>query len=191
VLTHKADGMDWQELLAQLDRQDATRQERMLHSRLRERAQHYALPKETADHTQVDALHVVTLLLGDERCAIDVRAVRGVRAVDSITRVPSTPPFYRGVVNVRGQIISALDLTAFFDIGGAHLTPRELLVVEANELTLAILADRVEDVVLIPRADIEPVDMRYALGVTRDRITVLDIDQITADERLIVGGKHS
>jgi purine-binding chemotaxis protein CheW len=183
--------MDWQELLAQLNQRDATRQERALRSRLRERAQHYALPKETADHAQVDALHGVTLLLGDERCAIDVRAVRGVRSVDSITRVPSAPPFYRGVVNVRGQIISALDLPAFFDIGGARLTPRELLVVEANELTLAILADRVEDVVSIPRADIEPVDMRYALGVTRDRITVLDIDQITADERLIVGGKHS
>lgn len=182
--------MDWQELLNQLDWQDATRQERALRSRLKERAQHYAMPKDTVDRAQVDVLHVVTFLLGDERCALDVRAVRGVRSVDSITRVPSAPPFYRGVVNVRGQIISALDLQAFFNLSGTTLTPRELLVVESNELTLAILTDRVEDVLTIPRASVEAMDMRYALGVTRDRITVLDIDQITADDRLIVGGKH-
>ncbi len=182
--------MDWQELLKQLDWQDATRQERALRNRLKERARHYAMPKDTVDRAQVDVLHVVTFLLGDERCALDVRAVRGVRSVDSITRVPSTPPFYRGVVNVRGQIISALDLQAFFNLSGTSLTPRELLVVESNQLTLAILTNRVEDVLAIPRAGIEAMDMRYALGVTRDRITILDIDQITADDRLIVGGKH-
>lgn len=182
--------MDWQELLNQLDWQDATRQERALRNRLKERAQHYAMPKNTADREHADVLHVVTFRLGDERCALDVRAVRGVRSVDTITRVPSTPPFYRGVVNVRGQIISALDLQAFFDLGGTPITPKELLVVESNQLTLAILTNRVEDVVTIARGAIEVMDMRYALGVTRDRITVLDIDQITADDRLIVGGKH-
>ncbi len=182
--------MDWQELLNQLDWQDATRQARALRNRLKERAQHYAMPKETVNREQADVLHVVTFRLGDERCGLDVRAVRGVRAVDTITRVPSTPPFYRGVVNVRGQIISALDLQAFFDLGGTSITPNELLVVESHALTLAILTNRVEDVVSIPRVAIEPMDMRYALGVTRDRITVLDIDQITADDRLIVGGKH-
>lgn len=182
--------MDWQALLNQLDWQDATRQERALRNRLKERAQHYAMPKDTADNQQADALHVVTFLLGDERCALDVRAVRGVRSVDAITRVPATPPFYRGVVNVRGKIISALDLQVFFNAGGTPLNPRELLIVESNNLTLAILTDRVEDVVSIPRSQVESIEMRYALGVTRNRITLLDIDQITADERLIVGGEH-
>lgn len=182
--------MDWQALLHQFDWQDATRQERALRNRLKERAAHYAQPKNTDSGTEADALHVVTFLLGEERCALDVRAVRGVRTVEAITRVPSTPPFYRGVVNVRGQIISALDLQAFFDAGGVPLDPKELLVVAANALTLAILTNRVEDVVSIPRSQIEPIELRYALGVTRNRITLLDIDQIAADERLIVGGKH-
>jgi len=182
--------MNWQELLEQLDWDDATRQERALQNRLRERARHYAAPKKQADGIQGELLHVVTFLLGDERCALDVRAVRGVRSVERVTRVPSAPPFYRGIVNVRGQIISALDLQAFFSIGGTALTARELLVVEAGSLTLAILTDRVEDVLTIPRSEVESVEMRYALGVTRSRITLLDMDQIAADERLIVGGKQ-
>lgn len=182
--------IDWQDLLQQLDWDDATRQERALKNRLKERARQYAQPKELRnDEELADLIHVVTFLLGEEMCALDVRAVRGVRSIEKITRVPSVPPFYRGVVNVRGKVISALDLRTFFNLGGVSST-KEALIVEAGGLSLAILADRVDDVTSIPRAEIEPVDLRYAYGVTRNRITVLDIEQIVADERLIVGGKN-
>lgn len=181
--------MNWQEVLYQLEWDDATRQERALQNRLRERARLYAEPKRGADASLTDALHVVAFMLGDERCALDVRSVRGVRSVERITRVPSVPVFYRGVVNVRGQIISALDLRAFFGLGGTTLSPREMLIVEAGGLTLAVLTERVEDVMTVPRSEIEAVEMRYALGVTRTRTTILDMEQIAADERLIIGGK--
>lgn len=183
--------MNWEELLEELNHSDATRQERALRSRLKERARQYALPKDSAATEDLDSYHVVTFRMGDELYALEVRAVRGVRSVEKITFVPSVPAFYRGVVNVRGQVISALDLRTFFNLPTIAASPREMLIVENNGLTLAVLADQVEDVMSIPRRDVEPVDLRYAFGVRRtaDHITILDIEQITADERLIVGGK--
>lgn len=183
--------MNWQNVLHQLEWDDATRQERALHQRLKERARLYAQPKVDAEAELADALHVVAFMLGDERCALDVRSVRGVRSVEHITRVPSVPIFYRGVVNVRGQIISALDLRAFFGLDGAPLSAREMLIVEAGTMTLAVLTERVEDVMSVPRSEVEPIEMRYALGVTRSRTTILDMEQIAADSRLIVGGKSA
>jgi chemotaxis signal transduction protein len=84
-----------------------------------------------------------------------------------------------------------LDLRLFFDIplGEQETPPGELILVRANQLEIGLLATHVEGVMTIPHAAIEPMeDTRYALGVTRERLVVLDIEQIFADERLIIGG---
>lgn len=181
---------NWNALLEQLNWDDATRQERVLQHRLRERAAQYAQPKAILqDADESERFTGVIFHLGDERYALDVRMVRGVRTIEYLTRVPATPPFYRGVVNVRGQILSALDLRIFFGLSSTS-TLHEMLIVQSNALSLAILTDRVDDVISIPRSEIEGVELRYAYGVTAARITVLDIEQILADERLIVGGKQ-
>jgi purine-binding chemotaxis protein CheW len=183
--------INWNEILAQLDWDDATRQERALQSRLKERARQYAQPKQAEQDIQQDVYHVLTFHLGGERYAVEVKAVRGVRSVERITRVPSTPPFYRGVVNVRGQILSVLELRAFFNVpyDMSH-TPKEMITIEASGLTLALLADHVNDVISIIKSDVESVDLRYAFGVTRTRLTILDVEQIVADDRLIIGGRN-
>jgi len=127
--------------------------------------------------------------LGAERYGIDVTTVTSVRAMSTLTRVPGVPPFYRGVVNVRGQIITVLDLRVFLNLGGnANKIPNELIVVKSNALELGILADHVSDVEHIPVDRIEPVEMKYARGVTTGRLVVLDIEQLLTDERLFVGG---
>jgi purine-binding chemotaxis protein CheW len=118
--------------------------------------------------------------------------VRRVRTIGRITRVPGIPRFYRGVVNVRGQVITVLDMRLFFEMPAADDThpPQELVVVQSGRLEVGLLAHNVQGVRAVPRADIEPVDnIRYALGITIDQLVLLDVPRLFEDERLLVGSK--
>lgn len=182
-------GINWEAVWKELDWDDPTRQQDAVLERLRQRAKQYAAPL-TEDKNLGDTHTLLTFRLGTEAYGVDVGVVQSVRSVSKITRVPGIPHFYRGVVNVRGQIISVLDLRRFFEIAvDDRALPGELVVVRANRLEIGILAHHVEGVMRVPQAAIEPLeDVRYALGVTMQRLVVLDIVSLLEDDRLIIGG---
>jgi len=183
--------IDWDAVWKSLNWDDANGSEEASQARLHQRAQAYAAPPPKVDGLE-DAKTVLVFTLGEERYGIDVMTVRSVRTISHITRVPGTPAFYRGVVNVRGQIVTVMDLRLLFDISTVDekSAPDELIVAQANHLEIGLLAHNVEGVMTVPEADIEPVDnIRYALGVTVERLVLLDIDRLFEDSRLIVGGK--
>ncbi|MDQ7024254.1 MAG: chemotaxis protein CheW [Anaerolineae bacterium] len=175
----------------ELNQDDTQREQDNLQMRLSQRAKVYATPqKQEATYSEDETYHVLTFQLGKERYAIDVAHVRGVRPVGSITRVPSIPNFYRGVINMRGRILTVLDLRYFFNIGTDKSDmPSELVIAETEDLQLAILAHYIEEVTTIPRETVAAVDMKYARGVTAERLVILDIQTLFSDDRLIIGGK--
>jgi purine-binding chemotaxis protein CheW len=183
--------IDWEAVWQTLNWDDETRNQVAEATRLRQRAEQYAAPPREAK-VDDDALTVLAFELGGECYGVDVMLVRGVRGLTKIARVPGIPDFYRGVVNVRGQILTVLDLHTFFDIpiAGDAAAPEELVIVRANNLEIGLLADSVSGVVTVPREAIVPSDnIRNALGVTAERLVLLNIEQMFEDDRLIVGGK--
>jgi len=160
-----------------------------IQQRLKKRAQQYAAPlKERA--TLEDVENILAFQLGEERYGVDVMLVRAVRPIARITRVPATPPFYRGVINIRGQIITVLDLRLFLEITVNDSTPpQELVIVRAIGLEIGLLAHHIKGVISLRPTDIQsPGDTRFARGVTADRLVLLNIGQIFESERLIIGG---
>lgn len=184
--------IDWEAIWQSLDWDDTDRQQEVIRERLKQRAQQYAQPSKqqaTLQEEREEAYQLLTFRLGSEQYGIDVRMVTSVRSVSKLTRVPGAPSFYRGVVNIRGQIITVLDLRLLLSLGmDTNETPPELIVVKNPPLELAILADHVSDVERIPVDTVEPIEMSYARGVTLNRLVVLDIEQLLSDERLFVGG---
>lgn len=183
--------IDWEAVWKSLNWDDLNSSEEVIRERLHQRALTYAAPP-PKDEGLEGAKTVLVFTLGEEQYGIDVMTVRSVRTISRITRVPGTPAFYRGVVNVRGQIVTVMDLRLLFEISldDDTLAPDELIVVEANQLEIGLLAHDVEGVMTIPQPEIEPVDnIRYALGVTAERLVLLDIDRLFEDSRLIVGDK--
>lgn len=185
--------IDWDAVWSSLAWDGAAGDEARRRARLRLRAQQYAAPKAPAAAPGAEAARAALVFeLGSERYGVDVAAVRRVRAIGRITHVPGIPRFYRGVVNVRGQVITVLDLRLFFDMQAANdlRPPEELVVVEAGRLEIGLLAHNVQGVVAVPQAAVEPVDnIRYALGITAERLVLLDIPRLFEDERLLVGSK--
>lgn len=182
--------IDWSALWRELNWDDTQRREETNRQRLQQRARQYASVLNTDMESAADLQPMLAFQLGEERCAIDVTLVRAVRALSHITPVPGVPTFYRGVVNLRGRITSVLDLRLFFDMPVLEAAPpQELIVVQANRLEIGLLAHTVEGVVEISMGAFEPQpDIRYARGITRDKLLLLDLARLFEDERLIVGG---
>jgi purine-binding chemotaxis protein CheW len=184
---------DLQALWEELNQSEEQRSSQVLEEILNQRARQYAAPlRESKSYAEDEVYQVLSFRLGSESYGVDVEVIRGIRPLERLTRVPSAPDFYRGVVNVRGQIISVLDLRAFFGMEASEKFPKaELVLVGAGDMTLALLAERVDDVETIPRSMVEAVEMRYARGITHSRLILLDMLSLLNDERLIVGGKSS
>lgn len=162
----------------------------VLRRRLQQRARQYAEQVQQLDLTAQDARSILGFELGSEFYGVDVMRVQGVRTVGRVTRVPGTPSFYRGVVNVRGSIVTVLDLRMFFNmpINEESGPPGELVIVASDRLTLGLIAHNVIGVQTVTLEEIEAVDnMRYAWGVTQSQMVLLDIERLLQDEQLIVG----
>jgi len=160
---------------------------------LKERAQtlaREAVPAEAADA----GIEVVEFLLAHERYAVASEYVREVYPLEDITPLPCTPAFVLGIVNLRGEILSVIDIKKFFDLPEKGLTDlNKVIVLESEDMVFGILADVISGVRRILRADIQPslptltgIREDYLLGVTAERTVVLDAEKLLSDEKLIV-----
>ncbi len=167
------------------------------HEMLTRRARLLAKPPETVA-APTDIFRALCFTLGDERYAVPADAVRAVTTLSQITPVPCTPAFYLGVVNVRGKVISAIDLRSLFgmrvddtQIDGEE--QRLQIVVEAAGLEISLVADEVLGVIDLPRMGLNlpseslvGVNPDYIAGTTVEGIILLDLEALLSDERLIV-----
>lgn len=125
---------------------------------LRQRAE--SLAGEAADETQAHTTPLVIFRLADEWYAVRVDEVREIGGGHTVTPLPGVPDFIRGVVNIRGEIVSVTDIGLLMRVDGgrADTTGSEAstIVVSTDECMSALLVDEVADIVDVPTASIEP-----------------------------------
>ncbi|NWG16313.1 MAG: purine-binding chemotaxis protein CheW [Chloroflexi bacterium] len=190
----KPGSIDWETVWKSLDWDDEQRQQAAERERLRQRARQYAAPPAAQAAAPEDSRPLLIFTLGRERYGVDVMLVRGVRTARTIARLPGAPSFYRGVTNVRGRIITVMDLRYFFDIPveADAENPVELVITRSNDLEIGLLAHQINGISAVSPATIKPVEhMPYMAGMTADRVIVLQMAWLLADERLIVGSATS
>src|SRR3954470_23251347 len=104
----------------------------------------------------VETRQYLTFKLGEEVFAIDVAKVREVLDFTAITKVPRTPDFMSGVINLRGNVVPVVDLRLCFEMSHTEKTVNTCIVVvemilEGESTVIGALADSVEEVI-----DLEP-----------------------------------
>lgn len=160
---------------------------------LKARAQ--ALSREPGKAQSGDAgMDVLEFFLAHEKYAVESRHVREVYPLENLTPLPCTPLFVLGIVNLRGEIVSVLDLKKFFDLPERGLTDlNKVIVLQSGQMLFGILADTIAGVRRIPAAEIQPslstlagIREKYLRGITPDRTILLDAEQLLADEQIIV-----
>ena len=154
---------------------------------------------EVAEMTKTN--QYLTFKLGDEDFAVDVSKVREILELIKITKVPRTPEFMKGVINLRGSVVPVLDLRLSLEIDSAENTVDTCIIVlevslNGETLVLGALADSVQEVLDLNPKDIEPppkigMKMRSefikGMGKYKDQfIIILDIDRVFSEEELVL-----
>jgi purine-binding chemotaxis protein CheW len=141
----------------------------------------------------------ITFKLGDEMFSIDVAQVREILDMIPITKVPQSPDFMRGVINVRGSVVPVVDMRLKFGMPETQKTVNTRIIVmelsfDGETTVLGALADAVHDVIELEPSQIEDpprIGSRWrtefikGIGKRNDQfIILLDIDRIFSTEEL-------
>lgn len=188
--------VDWAQLRARLAQAGAALAEPALDDAARRRILQ-ARARSAAREPQAgssESLEVIEFLMGYERHAIGTALVQEVLALRELTPLPGAPGFVAGIVNVRGRIVSVVDLKAFFGLPAKGLPDlNRVLVVSDGRIEFGLLVDSVTGMRRVPLADLQPplptmtgVRAHYLRGITPDRMAVLDIERIVGDPDIIV-----
>jgi purine-binding chemotaxis protein CheW len=161
--------------------------------RLRERAVRLAGDALKAAPPE-DELEVVEFRLGNERYGADSLSTGEIFPLQDLTPLPCTPPFVVGIVNLRGRIISVVDLKVFFGIPRETISEKALvLVLESPQMEMGILVDALVGVRRIPRKDISPplptmtgIGGAYLLGLAEEDLGILKVAAILEDPALVI-----
>jgi len=144
-----------------------------------------------------DSRQFLSFHLNHEEYAIDILRVQEIKGYSTITSIPNTPGYIKGVMNLRGTIVPVVDLRSRFAMPE---TPYDkftvIIVVTLGAKVLGLVVDAVSDVLDIAKGEIQPtpelgsgVDTSFLTGMARcgERlILLLDIDRVLHEEQLAV-----
>jgi len=152
-----------------------------------------------SDDTTLNDNQYLTFVLENELFALNIGSVREVLELTSITKVPRTPEFIRGVINLRGRAVPVVDLRMKFGMGETRRTVNTCIIIVEVELdgeatVLGALADSVQEVYEMESSQIEPpprmgtrikTEFITGMGKSGDRfIVILDINKVFSAEEL-------
>lgn len=139
----------------------------------------------------------LTFQLGGEVYGLEILKVQEIMGLIAITRVPKTPEFIRGVINLRGKVIPVVDLRVKFGMERKEDTDRSCIIViqvlrRGRRITMGAIVDEVSEVIDISGDQVEPtpefgsvVDTEFILGigkVDQKVVLLLDVDRVLSGE---------
>jgi len=155
-----------------------------------------------AEAAIMETTQYLTFTLADEVFALDITKVREVLDFTSVTRVPRTPEFMRGVINLRGSVVPVVDLRLKFGMSRTENSVNTCIIitevtVDGDATVLGALADSVQEVMDLGPENIAPApkigtklntEFIKGMGKQNDRfVIILDIDRVfSADDLAVV-----
>lgn len=153
----------------------------------------------------ITASQYLTFTLDKEQFAVGITSVREVLEFTTATKVPRTPDFMRGVINLRGSVVPVIDLRLKLGLSRTETTIDTCVVIleveaQGEKLVMGALADSVQEVIELEQRNIEPpprmgtrvnIDFIRGIGKRDERfLMVLDIARVLTDQDLkaVAGG---
>jgi len=159
---------------------------------------------EVANMDQEQQGPFLTFLVGKDKLAIGINDINEIIDITNITRVPMTPDYIRGVINLRGSVVPVIDLLARLGHQTSEICKRSCIVlvdvVSGDEThSIGMLVDQVNEILEIPKENIQPapefgsdikVEFIQAMGrVEEDFIILLEVNRVLSVTDLAALGK--
>ena len=154
-----------------------------------------ALAVEMKDESaQKETIEIIEFGLASETYGIESKFIREVYPLKDFTSLPGLPSFVLGIVNVRGQIISVIDLKKFFNLPGKGMGElNKVIIIRNDRMEFGILADIIHGTRSVSLDDIQTspvstsgIGVDYLKGVNNEHIIILDAEKILEDEKIII-----
>lgn len=130
----------------------------------------------------------LTFSLGKEEYGVAILKVREIIGVMEITAVPHTPPYIKGVINLRGRVIPVLDLRLKFNMAHTDYNERTCVIVvemqgQTAPVQVGMIVDEVSEVLNIPGNLIEP---HLAMGTAHDTENILGMAKVNNEVKILL-----
>jgi Chemotaxis signal transduction protein len=132
-------------------------------------------------------LQIVNFTVDDVNYGVPVDQVREVRDMQAVTRVPGAPEYVEGVTNLRGQIITVIDLRKRLGLADGNSSNEKIMIIDLEKSAVGVVVDTVTEVTTIKETDIQRNlevtaqlgDFILGVGKQSDRLSlILDISKI-------------
>lgn len=136
-----------------------------------------------------ELLQLVTFNLGNEEYAVAILKVQEINRMKEITRVPNSPPYVEGVINLRGKVIPVVNLRDKFGLAMIENNEQtRIMIMDIQGITMGLVVDSVSEVLRIPSSTVEPtppmasnISAEFIKGIAKvdDRLIILlDMDRL-------------
>lgn len=148
---------------------------------------------ETALSETLSTLQLVSFELAEELYGIEITKVREIILITEITRIPQTPHYVKGLINLRSTVIPVIDLRSLFGLPESETSDESrIMVLQAGGRTIGIVVDSVSEVLRIKKDNIAPppptvaqLGQEYLTGLVKlDKrlLILLDVEKIFAEQ---------
>ena len=141
-----------------------------------------------------ELIRALRFSLGAETYAVESKHIREVFPLPPLTPLPCVPPFVRGIINVRGRIVSIIDLKSILGLPDTELSPScSVIILQSKGNEFGLLADEISGLSAIPISSIQPslptlteVRAEFLWGVTAEGLVLLDAGKLLSDRKLVI-----
>ena len=143
-----------------------------------------------------DLLQLVIFQLGGEEFGVEIMQVQEIIRMPEITRIPQSPEYVEGVINLRGKIIVVISLDTRFGLNSKELDDdSRIIIVEVGDDVVGMVVDSVSEVLRLASSSVEPApeiistkiqaDFLKGVGKLDDRLLILlDLERVLSDEEM-------
>ncbi|MBL7113518.1 MAG: purine-binding chemotaxis protein CheW [Bacteroidales bacterium] len=161
---------------------------------LRERVQKLSQLLTDTHESSEQTLHVVGFYLAPEQYCIETAFLKEVLMLKDLTSVPGVPLFIQGIINIRGQVMSLMNLRQFLDLKETGISEQnKIMIVHHKGLEIGILVDRISGIFSINTSSIDPAPLNlsgqgaeFVRGVTREGVIVLDCAALLESNKILI-----
>ncbi len=161
---------------------------------LEKRAQMLARSPRRHSGEKPEGIDFVEFILSNEAYGLELKHIREIYPLKNLAVLPGLPPFILGIINVRGTIVSVVDLKKFFDLAEPETgRQRYVIILAGEEIVFGVLADQIIGVKNTDSDQLQPacatltgVRDQYLKGIVDSRLALLDGKRLLGDESLVV-----